>query len=189
MPRRLYLARHGETEWNAIGRLQGTTDIPLNERGREQARAIAARLARIEIAEVITSDLARARETGEIVARELGLPAPRIVAGLRERAFGVFEGLTRDECMARYPEAWRRWHEQSGVPDGAEALAAATERMHAALRELADGAGGPAAVISHGGLMRLWLVDLAQRPLAPLANGVTYACDRVGATWVTTRLD
>jgi len=192
MPRRLFLARHGETDWNAIGRLQGTTDIPLNDRGREHGRAIAANLARHGIAEVITSDLARARETGEIVARELELPAPRIVPGIRERAFGVFEGLSRDECMARYPEAWQRWHEQTGVPEGAEALAAATERMHAALLELADAAGGPAIVISHGGVMRLWLVDISdrhQRPFAPLANGVTYVCERIAERWSANRLE
>lgn len=190
MPRRLYLVRHGETEWNAIGRLQGGTDIPLNDRGREHGRAIAYRLLGQNATEVITSDLARARETGEIVARELKLPPPRIVPALRERAFGVFEGLTRDECMVRYPEAWKRWHEQTGVPEGAEALADATERMHAVLREISETAGdGPAIVISHGGVMRLWLVDLHGNPVAPLVNGATYRCDRSDTGWTATRFD
>jgi broad specificity phosphatase PhoE len=184
--RRLYLARHGETEWNAIGRLQGGTDIPLNDRGREHGRALAKRLAARSIAEVITSDLSRARETGEIVARELGLPPPRIVPALRERAFGVFEGLTRDQCQHRYPEAWKRWHEQTGVPEGAEGLAEATDRMHGVLAELAEGDGGPAVVISHGGVMRLWLVDLHGRHVAPLANGITYVCDRIDSGWTAT---
>lgn len=188
MPRRLYLARHGETEWNAIGRLQGTTDIPLNDRGRTHGREIAANLTAIRIGEVITSDLARARETGEIVASVLGLPAPRIVPALRERSFGVFEGLTRDEIVARYPEAWQRWQQQIGVPDGAESLAGATARMHDVLAELAAGDGDPAVVISHGGIMRLWLVDIQHRPLAPLANGVTYVCERLAAGWTATRL-
>ena len=187
--RRLYLVRHGETEWNAIGRLQGATDIPLNERGREHGRTIAHRLLGQDATEVVTSDLARARETGEIVARELGLPAPRIIPALRERAFGVFEGLTRDECMVRHPEAWKRWQDQTGVPEGAEALAAATERMHAILRELADAPGGPAIVISHGGVMRLWLVDLNGNPIAPLINGATYTCDRLDTGWTTSRFD
>ncbi len=188
MPRRLYLARHGETDWNAIYRLQGATDIPLNDRGREQGRVLAAGLAGCAISEVITSDLARSHETGVIVARELGLAPPRIVRALRERAFGVFEGLTRDECMVRYPEAWRRWHEQTGVPEGAEALASATDRMNAVLRELAEETGGPAAVISHGGVMRLWLVDVYGRPVAPPANGVTYVCDRTETRWTATPL-
>jgi broad specificity phosphatase PhoE len=91
--------------------------------------------------------------------------------------------------MLRHPEAWKRWQDQSGVPEGAEALAAATERMHAVLRELAEAPGGPAIVISHGGVMRLWLVDLNGNPIAPLINGATYACDRSETGWVTSRFD
>jgi len=183
--RRLYLARHGETEWNAIGRLQGHTDIPLNTRGRDQARALATALPGA-ITSVVTSDLQRAHETGAIVARELGLPPPRVVPELRERAFGVFEGLTRDECMTRYPAAWAAWHAQTGVPEGAEPLASATARMHAVLATLAAEDGGPALVISHGGVMRLWLVDVLGGPVAPLHNGVTWAVDLVDARWRAT---
>lgn len=183
MPRRLYLARHGETAWNAIYRLQGATDIPLNDHGREQGRALAASLASCAIEEVITSDLSRAHETGVIVARELGLAPPRIVPALRERAFGVFEGLTRDQCKVKYPEAWQRWHDQSGVPEGAEPLGAATQRMHDVLRDLADEAGGPVAVISHGGVIRLWLVDVHGQRVAAPGNGATYVCDRDSRGW------
>ncbi|HUS29085.1 MAG TPA: histidine phosphatase family protein [Kofleriaceae bacterium] len=182
MPR-LYLARHGETEWNAIGRLQGHTDVPLNERGRQQARELAAAVRTLGIGSVITSDLARARETGAIIAGELGLGEPRVVAELRERRIGVFEGLTRDECMVRYPEAWAAWHARTGVPDGAEALAEATARMHAVLGTLAEEPGDPALVVSHGGVMRLWLVDVLGRAVPPLHNGITFAIERDGAAW------
>jgi probable phosphoglycerate mutase len=113
--RRILLARHGETAWNALGRLQGHTDIPLNETGRAQARALADGVAAAGIAAVVTSDLARARETGEIVAAALGLAAPVIEPGLRERRFGVFEGLTRDECATHHPEAWRAWEPPSAA--------------------------------------------------------------------------
>lgn len=179
MPRRrLYLARHGETEWNAIGRLQGHTDIPLNARGCAQAAALADALASEGIASVITSDLQRAHETGAIVARALQLPAPRVVPQLRERAFGVFEGLTRDECMQRYPDAWAAWHAQTDVPPGAESLASTTARMHAVLAELAAEHHEPALVISHGGVMRLWLVDVLGTTVAPLHNGVTWVVER-----------
>lgn len=175
MPRRrLLLARHGETEWNALGRLQGHTDIPLNERGRSQARELAAALATRGVGLVITSDLARARQTGEIVADELRLPAPRVMPELRERAFGVFEGLTRDECMIRYPEAWHAWHTQTSAPPGAEPLGDATARMHAILDVLSREDGDPALVISHGGVMRLWLVDVIGATFPPLHNGATY---------------
>jgi broad specificity phosphatase PhoE len=189
VPRRLYLARHGETDWNANGRLQGTTDIPLNERGREHGRVIAARLASHQIAEVITSDLSRARETGAIVAELLGLPDPRVVPELRERSFGTFEGLTRDQIIANHPEAWRRWQAQTDVPEGAELLAAATARMHTVLRALADEAGGPALVVSHGGIMRLWLVDVAGPSISPLVNGATYVCDRSDSGWAAAFLE
>jgi uncharacterized phosphatase len=186
--RRLYLARHGETEWNAIGRLQGTTDIHLNDRGRVQATELAARVAGRGITTVVTSDLARALETGAIAARELGLPEPRIVPALRERAFGVFEGLTRDECMARYPDAWRAWHAQTDVPPGAEGLDEATARMHAILGALADETDGNALVVSHGGVMRLWLVDVLGGPVPALHNGATWVVERFRGRWRPTQL-
>jgi probable phosphoglycerate mutase len=178
--RRLLLARHGETEWNALGRLQGHTDIALNERGRQQAIELARSVAEAGIASVITSDLARARQTGEIVAAHLGLAPPVIVPELRERAFGVFEGLTRDECTRRYPAAWRAWHAQTDVPEGAESLAAATARMHATLTRLIAEPGDPALVISHGGVMRLWLLDVLGAAPPPLHNGITYVLEHDG---------
>jgi probable phosphoglycerate mutase len=189
VPRRLYLARHGETEWNAIGRLQGHTDVPLNDRGRAQARELAGTVRKLGIATVITSDLARARDTGTIIATELGLAPPRVVHELRERKFGVFEGLTRDECMVRYPDAWSAWHAQTGVPEGAEAMAATTTRMHTVLGGLAAEPGEPALVVSHGGAMRLWLVDvLGVGGVPPLHNGILFSVERAGDTWRASRI-
>ncbi len=182
---RLVLARHGETEWNAIGRVQGHMDIPLNERGRSQARELAASLRSHSIERVVTSDLIRARETGEIVAEALGLPPPDIVPALRERRFGVFEGLTRDECMQRYPEAWEAWHARTGVPEGAEALDLAVARIHGALAALLARAT-TALAVSHGGIMRLWLAEITGAPVPPLANAATYLVEHDGARfWAT----
>jgi probable phosphoglycerate mutase len=178
--RRLLIARHGETEWNAIGRLQGHTDVPLNDRGRGQARELAAAMEAAGIAAVITSDLARARETGAIVADVLGLGPPRVVEELRERRFGVFEGLTRDECRVQYPDAWAAWHARTGVPDGAEPIEAAIARLHAALDALTAEGGEPALVISHGGLMRLWLGEILRVDIPPLPNGATYVVEHDG---------
>jgi broad specificity phosphatase PhoE len=178
--RRILLARHGETEWNALGRLQGHTDIPLNEHGRTQARALAASFAGTGIAAVVTSDLARARETGEIVAAALGLAAPVIEPGLRERRFGVFEGLTRDECATRHPEAWRAWEERTGGPADSEPRAAAIARMADALARIAAGGGGPALVVSHGGVMRLWLMDILGEDVRRIANGAVYHVEHDG---------
>jgi len=177
----ILLARHGETEWNAIGRLQGHTDVELNETGRAQARALAGTLARAELAEVWTSDLLRARETGAIVAAELGLAPPRVDAELRERKFGVFEGLTRDEIAVRYPEAWRAWTQTTEHPPGGESRADATARMHRALSRVRADARGHALVVSHGGVMRLWLSDLTGAAIPPVANGCVYDVDHDGS--------
>src|SRR5690242_8696605 len=95
----LLLVRHGETDWNAEGRLQGQTDRPLNEYGRRQARELAERLAGDGVVAIYASDLSRAKETAEIVGGRLGLPVV-VDPDLRERNWGTWEGLTpreRDE--------------------------------------------------------------------------------------------
>lgn len=175
--RRILLARHGETAWNAIGKLQGHTDIALNEAGRVQARALAAKVMRLEIGAIVTSDLGRARETGEIIAAALGLAAPRVEPALRERRFGVFEGLTRDECMTQHPDAWRAWLAQTGAPPGGEEREAAVERMRRSLARIAEGDGRPVLVVSHGGVMRLWLMQVLGTTVPLIGNGATYLID------------
>lgn len=184
--RRILLARHGETAWNALGKLQGHTDIELNDVGREQARALAASLAEAKVATVITSDLSRARQTGEIVAAGLGLPGPTVDPELRERRFGVFEGLTRDQCAAQHPEAWAGWLGQKATPTGGEAREVVTTRMTRALERIAAIDGGSVLVVSHGGAMRLWLMELLGETIPMVANGATYVLETV-ATYSTTR--
>jgi broad specificity phosphatase PhoE len=177
----LYLARHGETDWNASGKLQGRTDIPLNDVGRAQARALAARLVGEPITSVTTSDLLRAGETGDIVAEALGVQARHIDADLRERSFGIFEGLTREECAVRYPDEWRAWVDHTITPVGAEAREAAVLRMTRALSRVATRAGDEAAlVVSHGGAMRLMLVEWFGAPVPPIANGTVYRVEPAG---------
>jgi broad specificity phosphatase PhoE len=92
----LLLVRHGETDWNAEGRLQGHTDRPLNDHGRRQARALADRLVGDDIVAVYSSDLSRAHETAEIIGERLGLPVVTD-PDLRERNWGNWEGLTGAE--------------------------------------------------------------------------------------------
>src|ERR1700741_2656837 len=106
----LLLVRHGETDWNRERRFQGHADQPLNETGREQARAPATDLDGNGIDLIYTSDLARARETAEIVGAQLGLDVVAM-RELREIDVGEWEGLTWQEIEERYPEGARKWHE------------------------------------------------------------------------------
>ncbi|HEX2687858.1 MAG TPA: histidine phosphatase family protein [Kofleriaceae bacterium] len=179
--RRILLARHGETAWNVLGRLQGHTDIALNDVGRDQARALAAEFRDDGITAIWTSDLARARETGEIIADLLGLPAPAVDPELRERRFGIFEGLTRDQCATQYPEAWQEWLAQTGTPPGGEPRKDAAVRIGRALARIAATGSEPALVVSHGAVMRLWLMNLLGPNIPLLENGTTYLIDHDGA--------
>jgi broad specificity phosphatase PhoE len=176
--RRILLARHGETSWNALGRLQGHTDIELNDVGRVQALALAEAMTGVGISAVWTSDLARARDTGSIVAKQLELAAPQQDPDLRERRFGVFEGLTRDQCAAQYPEAWQAWRTQTATPEGGEQRDAVVERMTRALLRIATSEGGPVLVVSHGGAMRLWLMEWLGADVPLIGNGAIYVVDR-----------
>jgi broad specificity phosphatase PhoE len=173
----LYLARHGETPWNLEGRWQGHTDVALSERGREQAAALGARLAGLGIAHVRASDLSRARETATIVAAALGLTDVVVDPDLRERAFGVFEGLTREECASRHPAVWADYERDRRIyPPGAEAHENVLARMNAAVRAAHTAAASDDAVllVSHGGSVRLMLSAATGRPLPPMPNGSVY---------------
>ncbi|WP_433754259.1 histidine phosphatase family protein [Paenibacillus amylolyticus] len=105
---RIGLIRHGLTDWNAAGRIQGQTDIPLNGEGREQAERLGRRLLTEEYQwdYIITSGLSRAQETGEIISKLLNVPLLESDARLKERAFGQIEGLTSEERVARWGKSW-----------------------------------------------------------------------------------
>lgn len=172
----IYLARHGETPWNQEGRWQGRTDIALSETGRAQAATLAIRLARLgdRIGRVLTSDLCRALETAEIVSRALGLPPPVVDARLRERGFGVFEGLTREECLSRYPAEWARYEQDRRLhPPGGEPQEEVAERFSTAVGEALAGhpAGdGALLIVAHGGALRSFLSVRFSRPFPAIAN-------------------
>jgi broad specificity phosphatase PhoE len=156
----LFLVRHGETDWNAAGRWQGQTDVPLNARGREQAIEVAVRLRAEGIASVASSDLLRARTTAELMAAELGLVVNQLDPALRERRFGCFEGLTREEVAARFPEAWARYLEDPGpAPPGGETREELVGRLLPAVASAAARLPGPLLVVMHGGAMRALLAD------------------------------
>jgi probable phosphoglycerate mutase len=156
-PRIVYLVRHGETDWNVDGRWQGQTDVSLNAQGREQAGTIAELLRGVSLAGVVSSDLSRAHETARIAAQRLGIAVAYVDSDLRERRFGVFEGLTRDECAQAHPEAWRAWVEEQRTPPGAESRKALTERVTAAIGRAVERVartGSAVLVVTHGGALR-----------------------------------
>jgi probable phosphoglycerate mutase len=176
----IYLARHGETSWNLEGRWQGHTDIALNEAGLAQARALGEFLRGRGIGRIHASDLARARQTAEAAAASLGVTEIVVDAALRERAFGVFEGLTRSECEQRHPEHWRRYRaDPSRVPPGAESQDALAARMQEAIaravvrRNVADDA--PVLIVSHGGSIRTLIARATGTMPPPLENGAVFS--------------
>lgn len=156
MMRRVIIWRHGRTEWNLAGRVQGQTDVPLDEVGRQQARSAAARLASLQPTRIVTSDLSRARETADVLGRLAGVTV-EVDTRFRERSFGVREGLTMTEAREQFPDAMARWlaGDEAGIP-GSEASSAAGERFASALRAHLEtlGPDDTLVVVSHGGVTR-----------------------------------
>lgn len=148
------LVRHGQTDWNLERRIQGTTDIPLNETGRADAHTAADILAATGHHAVYASPLVRAHETARIIAERLGLDAPSITHDMREREFGEGEGMLVAEYLERFGD-WR------SSPPGAESLETVRDRALDALDAIARQSrrrSAPAAesviVVTHGGVIR-----------------------------------
>jgi broad specificity phosphatase PhoE len=150
----VYLARHGESDWNAENRFQGQTDRPLTELGRRQAELLAQEVARLRLAAVYTSPLRRSTETAEIVAGPLGIE-PIVEPALSEVDVGSWAGLTRAEVAHRFPEGFRSWiGGGNGWADG-ETYEQMSDRVVAAVRAI--GGRHPdeqVLVVSHGGPIR-----------------------------------
>ena len=150
---RILLARHGETDWNRLGRWQGHADQPLNETGRRQAAELAERLVGDGIIAVYSSDLARARETADAVARRLGLDVVED-EGLREIDVGSWSGLTRAEVQQRFPEGYARWLRGEIGHDG-ETREELTARVVSAVERIAaEHPSDKILVVIHGGAIR-----------------------------------
>jgi 2,3-bisphosphoglycerate-dependent phosphoglycerate mutase len=149
------IVRHGETDWNVAGRLQGWCDSPLTATGRAQAAAVAARLAAEPIDALVASDLGRTQETAAPIAAGLGLPVgpdPR----LRERRYGILEGMTWSQIEHRHGEAYRRLiarDQDYGVPEGESGIEF-RDRVFDAFERLAAVHGeARVAVVTHGGVL------------------------------------
>ncbi|QDW29002.1 histidine phosphatase family protein [Arthrobacter sp. KBS0702] len=157
------LVRHGQTDWNAQRRLQGSTDIPLNDVGRGQARDAVAVLSGYEWDAIVSSPLSRAAETAEVIAAGLGLSVTRLVPELTERSFGPAEGLQDGPELdaLRIPGGFRGAETEDDAADrGLGALEALAEEFH----------GGHVLVVAHGSLLRVTLSRMAGQPLQRVDN-------------------
>lgn len=155
--------RHGQTDWNRDGLLQGSSDIPLNETGRAQAHDAFMTLRSRPWDAVVSSPLRRARETAQIIAEGLGIELGPAYPELIERDYGALEGTSSAAAIERWPDR--------GYP-GAESLDSVATRGAAALERLAaDLPGASVLVVCHGTIIRYTLARLAGRPVPGIDNG------------------
>lgn len=167
--------RHGQTDWNRDDRLQGSSDIPLNDTGRAQAHEAAVLLADGGWDAIVSSPLSRARETAEIIAADLRIELGPGYPAFVERDYGVNEGGSSSEIVARHPDR--------DYP-GAESLASVVARGTAGLAEVADDFGDrDTIIVCHGTLIRYTLASLAGRRLPGILNGSISTLERVSGVW------
>ncbi len=180
---RICLVRHGETEWNAERRIQGQIDIGLNETGLRQAAAAGRWLKTAGIVALYGSDLKRAWATAERIGEALGL-VPKAVPELRERRYGVFEGLTYDEAKQRFPAGYAAFEGRNASYDfeNGESLSAIYARVSGKLQALAAAHLGEAiAVVVHGGVL-----DIVNRFVRgnPLEMPRDFLIPNAGLNWI-----
>lgn len=153
---RIYLVRHGETEWNASMKYQGHADVPLSDQGRNQAVLLGKRLAALKFDGFYASDLARAYETARIISQHHNQDI-KTLPELRELNFGCWEGLDINEIKGRYPEEIKQWWESpllTRIPGG-ETLDEMVERTTTAVKNIVKSySNGSVVLVSHGGVIR-----------------------------------
>ncbi len=163
---RIYLVRHGRTIMNVQIRFRGRLEVPLDEKGREEAWLAADNLAEAGLTAVYTSPLGRAREVAQAISSVTGVPVEDH-DGFLNLDYGEWEGLTKEECAERHPDAWRCYREspERAVCPGGERLRSAADRVVEALREIGRHHPGEAvAAVSHGVMVRLALLRVAPQP-------------------------
>ncbi|NGZ74265.1 histidine phosphatase family protein [Saccharibacillus alkalitolerans] len=178
---RIGLIRHGLTDWNAAGRIQGRSDIPLNDEGRRQAAKLAERLAEedYEWDFVVSSGLLRAQETAEIIAAKLDLPLLEADPRLTERGFGQVEGMTLAEREERFGADW------NAADVGQEKLEALEERALAFIADLEiKYPDGSVLVVTHGGLLaQLYRAMYKDRQSERIGNLALTVLEKRGDLW------
>ena len=152
----LLVCRHGQTDYNLQSRYAGSSDILLNENGRQQAELLAAdpEVAGVDV--IVASPLLRAVQTALAIQRETENPL-HIIRAFSERNFGVYEGLTRDEVQRIYPDLWAQnmLHQADKAPSGGETLVQFTQRIKPGLEQLMDAYDGKTVLlVAHGFVSR-----------------------------------
>jgi alpha-ribazole phosphatase len=195
-PTLIYLLRHGEVVRTEMRRFVGHLDVPLSAGGEAQCAAQARRLSAVRLDALYSSDLSRARRSGEIIGAPHGL-APTTTPALREMAMGRWEGLTAEEIQAREPEAFRDWMSRVGefpFPEG-ESVADLVARAGAAFDDIvARSRERTIAIVAHGGTNRALLCRALGLPLSRLLTlGQDYAAltvlEGTPDGWVLRRLN
>lgn len=179
----MLLIRHGVTDYNREGRIQGQLDVPLSNEGRRQVRELAGRLQPGEIQAIYSSDLRRAKETAEIIARAINTKIEEYRPDLREICFGHWQGYTMAEVAKLYPEELAIWRADRtySAPHGGESFAQLAERGWRAAQEIAvSHPGQTVAVVAHGGLIKGILclahgIDLRERSELVVDNAAVTA--------------
>lgn len=174
----IYIVRHGETEWNAEGRIQGHTDVGLTDRGRDQARAVARRLSGLNLDAVYCSDMSRTRDTARIILGERATPLCE-VPQLREYNKGVFEGLTPDEYRERHPDLYQASlvNDPDFAPPGGETIRQCQARLSGFVKMLRERhPDNDVLLVGHGGSLRSGIVALLNLPLEANWKFVMHNC-------------
>lgn len=166
LPAHLCIARHGETDWNAAGVLQGWIDVPINQRGREQALELADKLGSSRFSRIYSSPLIRSLETARMIAARLGLEPPVCHEGLKERYFGVIQGIPKNELAELNPVLFQQISSRNPACDfeQGETMDEFASRVLESLTDIAaQNAGARILVITHG-----WVMDVITRHIRGL---------------------
>jgi probable phosphoglycerate mutase len=167
-PTYVCVTRHGETDWNIAGILQGWTDVPINDQGRRQAYELVGNFSHSKFSKIYSSPLIRSLETAEIIARSLRLDPPGRHEGLKERNFGVFQGIPKSELADLNPVVLQQILKRNPATDfeQGESMDEFADRVLDAIVRIAEpNAGKRILAVTHG-----WVMDVITRHIATLAR-------------------
>ena len=166
MATKMFLVRHGLTDWNQQKKYQGQKDIPLNEKGCEQARSLGKYLKAEEIDSIYSSDLKRALQTANIINENHDLEVNK-KEKIREIHFGDWQGLSYSEIEEQYPQRLKKWNKDpiTNCPPGGETMAVFIKRVKSGFEEIINkNQDNNILVVSHGGTIKVYLTILLEMP-------------------------